>query len=96
MQKLCKVKTEKQIKNTLAENGVCSHVSMAGAMFRHCGEVFVARPIGSGRWHLYDRKNRPLCSDWGCPWVWVSEWLDFDAAAEENDLTKILEEGYEK
>lgn len=97
MQKLCKVKTEEQIKNTLDENWCCSNVSIAGAMYRHCGEVYLARPIRSGRaWRLYDKKNRPVCSEYGWAWTWVSEWLDFDAAVDENDLTKILARGYEK
>lgn len=98
MQKLCKVKTEEQIKNTLDENGCCSNVSMASKMYRHCGEVYHARPTWTreGRWRLYDKKNRPVCSDSGYPWTWVTEWLDFDAAVDENDLTKIIEGGYEK
>ena len=98
MQKLCKVKTEEQIKNTLDGTGCCSHVAIASAMYRHCGKVYIARPTWSseGRWRLYDRKNRPIGSDLGFPWTWVTEWLDFDAAVDENDLTKILEGGYEK
>ena len=98
MQKLCKAKTEEQIKNTLNERGRCSNVSMASAMYRHCGEVYVARPTWSseGRWWLYDKKNRPVRSDLGPPWTWVSEWLDFYAVVDENDLTNILEGGYEK
>lgn len=99
MQTLCKVKTEEQIKNTLDENGCCSNVSMAESMYDHCGKVYVARPRLNGvdgRWRLYDKKNRPLCSELGLPWTWVSEWLDFKTAVDENDLTKILEEGYEK
>ena len=96
MQKLCKVKTEEQIKNTLNENGYCSNVAMASAMYRHCGKVYVARPLRrEGEWRLYDRKNRPIGSGFGWAWTWVSEWLEFDAA-DENDLTKILEGGYEK
>lgn len=98
MQKLCKVKTEEQIKNTLDERGCCSNVAMASAMYRHCGEVYLARPTWSseGRWRLYDKKNRPVRSGLGYSWTWVSEWLDFYAAADENDLTNILEGGYEK
>lgn len=98
MQKLCKVKTEEQIKNTLDENGNCSGVFMASAMYHHCGEVYVARPKDSvgERWQLYGRRNRPICSKFGWPWTWVSEWLDFGAAVDENDLTKILEGGHEK
>lgn len=97
MQKLCKVKTEEQIKNTLDKSGFCSNVAMVSAMYRHCGKVYVARPLQrEGIWRLYDRKNRPVASDSGWPWAWVSEWLDFDATADENDLTKILEGGYEK
>lgn len=97
MQTLCKVKTEEQIKNTLNENGYCSHVAIARPMYRHCGKVYVARPLQrEGTWRLYDRKNRPVGSDFGWPWSWVSEWLDFDATADENDLTKILEGGLEK
>ena len=96
MQKLCKVKTEEQIKNTLNENGCCSHVAMARAMYRHCGKIYVARPLRrEGEWRLYDRKNRPIGSDFGYPWTWVSEWLEFDAA-DENDLTKKLEGGCAK
>ena len=96
MQKLCKVKTEEQIKQTLDRNGRCSGVSMAGAMYRHCGEVYIARPKERGGvWRLYDKKNRPLVSNYGWPWIWVSEWLDFEAV-DENDLTKIFEGGYEK
>ena len=99
MQKLCKVKTKEQIENTLDKRGMCSTVSIASAMYRHCGEVYVARPTPTGvdgRWRLYDKKNRPVGSDFGWVWTWVSEWLDFDAAVDENDLTKKLEEGYKK
>lgn len=98
MQKLCKVKTEEQINNTLDENGFCSHVAIVRAMYRHCGKVYVARPTlsGEGRWRLFDKKNRSICSAFGYPWTWVTEWLDFDAAVDENDLTKILEEGCKK
>lgn len=96
MKKLCKVKTEEQIKETLDNAGRCSNVTMAEAMYRHCGEVCLARPTsGGGAWHLYDKKNRPLASNYGWPWTWVSEWLDF-GAADENDLTKIFEGGHEK
>lgn len=94
MQKLCKVKTEEQIKETLDTHGRCSEVSFARAMYRHCGEVCVARATWrKGAWQLYDRRNRPIVSDLGFPWTWVTEWLDFDAAADENDLTKIIEGG---
>lgn len=98
MQTLCKVKTEEQIKNTLDENGCYSNVSMAGAMYNYCGKVYVARSTGrvGGRWRLFDKKNRPLCSGYGWAWTWVSEWLDFEAEVDENDLTKILARGYEK
>ena len=99
MHKLCKVKTEKQIRNTLDKNGFCSRVAMANAMYRYCGEVCIARPAcfgGGERWYLYDKKNRPLLAGTGWAWTWVTEWLDFDAAVDENDLTKILEGGYEK
>lgn len=99
MQILCKVKTEEQIKNTLDQNGACSNVMIAAPMYNHCGKVYVARPTPNGvdgRWRLYDKKNRPIGLASGWPWTWVSEWLDFDAATDENDLTKILEEGYEK
>ena len=96
MQKLCKVKTEEQIKNTLNENGYCSRVAIARAMYRHCGKVYVARPFHrEGTWRLYDRKNRPIGSDFGWAWTWVTEWLEFDAA-DENDLTKKLEGGCAK
>lgn len=96
MQKLCKVKTEEQIKKTLDDAGRCSNVTMAEAMYRHCGEVYLARPreIG-GTWRLYDKKNRPVCSNCGWSWTWVSEWLDFKAT-DENDLTKIIAGGCEK
>lgn len=98
MQTLCKVKTEEQIKNTLDENGFCSNVSIASAMYDYCGKVYVARSTGRsrGRWRLFDKKNRPLCSEYGWAWTWASEWLDFDAAVDENDLTKILARGHEK
>lgn len=98
MQILCKVKTKEQIKNTLDKNGCCSNVTMVSPMYRHCGEVYVARPRGDGEegWRLYDKKNRPLCSEYGWAWTWVSEWLDFKAAVDENDLTKILKERYEQ
>lgn len=98
MQKLCKVKTKEQIKNTLNERGICSGVSMASAMYDHCGKVNVARPTWTGgkRWLLYDKQNRPIRASSGWAWTWVSEWLDFDAAVDENDLTKKLEEGYKK
>lgn len=96
MQQLCKVKTEEQIKETLDKHGSCSHVAIASAMYRHCGKVYVARPLRrEGEWRLYDRKNRPICSNFGWAWTWVSEWLDFDAA-DENDLTKKLEGGCAK
>ena len=97
MQRLCKVKTEEQIKNTLNENGYCSNVAMASAMYRHCGKAYVARPLHrEGIWRLYDKKNRPLGSDFGWGWTWVTEWLDFDSAADENDLTTIIKGGCEK
>lgn len=99
MQKLCKVKTEEQIKNTLDKNGCCSYITMVRAMYRHCGEVYVARPTPTGvdgLWWLYDKKNRPVCSGFGYALTWVSEWLDFDAAVDENDLTKKLMEGLAK
>lgn len=98
MQKLCKVKTKEQIKNTLDENGYCSRITITPPMYDHCGKVYVARPTwgGEGKWHLYDKKNRPVCSIFGYPWTWVSEWLCFDAAVDENDLTKILEGGRAK
>lgn len=96
MQKICKVKTEEQIKNTLNGNGRCRCVLMASEMYRHCGEVYIARPTWrEGTWRLYDRKNRPVGSDFGWAWTWVSEWLEFDAA-DENDLTKKLEGGCAK
>lgn len=98
MQKLCKVKTEEQIKNTLNERGMCSGVSMASAMYDHCGKVYVAYttwPSGK-RWLLYDKKNRPIRSASGWAWTWVSEWLDFDSAADENDLTTIIKGGCAK
>ena len=96
MQKLCKVKTEEQIKETLDTHGRCSDVAIARAMYRHCGKVYVARPLRrEGEWRLYDRKNRPVVSDFGWAWTWVSEWLEFDAA-DENDLTKKLEGGCAK
>ena len=97
MQKLCKVKTEEQIKETLNKDGYCSNIAIASAMYRHCGKVYVARPTwnSEGRWRLYDKKNRPIGSDFGWAWTWVSEWLDFDAA-DENDLTKIIEGGCAK
>ena len=95
MQKLCKVKTEEQIKETLNKDGYCSNLAIASAMYRHCGKVYVARPTwsGEGRWRLYDKKNRPIGSVFGYPWTWVTEWLEFDSAADENDLTKKLEGG---
>lgn len=98
MQKLCRVRTEEQIKNTLDKDGVCSGVSFARPMYRYCGEVYLARPIwpGGRKWRLYDKKNRPIRPDFGRLWTWVSEWLDFGAAVDENDLTKIFEGGYEK
>lgn len=97
MQKLCKVKTEEQIKNTLNENGYCSNVAMASTMYRHCGKIYVARPLSrGGTWRLYDRKNRPIGSDFGWAWTWVTEWLDFDSAADENDLTTIIKGGCAK
>lgn len=97
MQKLCKVKTEEQIKQTLDRYGRCSGVSIVSAMYRHCGEVCIARSAwGEGAWHIYDRRNRPICSDWGFPWTWATEWLDFNVAADENDLTKTIEGGLEK
>ena len=98
MQRLGRVKTKEQIKNTLDKDGLCSHVWMAPAMYRHCGEVYIARPTGSGegKWRLYDKKNRPVGSEFGYPWTWTSEWLDFDVAADENDLTNILVEGCKK
>lgn len=98
MQTLCKVKTEEQIKNTLDENGCCSNLAMASAMYAHCGKVYVARSAwrDGGRWRLFDKKNRPLCSGYGWAWTWVSEWLDFEAAVDENDLTKTIARGYEK
>lgn len=98
MQKLCKVKTKEQIKSTLDKSGMCSGVPIVSAMYRYCGEVYVARPAWDieGRWRLYDKKKRPVSSDFGYPWTWASEWLDFDAAADENDLTKKIEEGCKK
>lgn len=98
MQKLCKVKTEEQIKNTLDKNGYCSRIMITNPMYDHCGKVYVARPTwgSEGKWHLYDKKNRPVRSDFGFPWTWVTEWLDFNAATDENDLTKIIEGGREK
>lgn len=97
MQKLCKVKTEEQIKQSLDKNGVCSNVAIAGSMYRHCGEIYIARLRTDGRtWYLYDRQKRPVSSNTGWTWVWVSEWLDFDAATDENDLTQIIEGGCEK
>lgn len=96
MQRLCKVKTKEQIKQTLDKNGICSGVAMSSKMYRHCGEVYIARPRDDGRkWRLYDKKNRPICSEFGWAWTWVTEWLDF-GAADENDLTKIIEGGCEK
>lgn len=96
MQKLCKVKTEEQIKKTLDNAGRCSNVTMAEDMYRHCGKVYLARPKERGRtWRLYDKKNRPVVSNYGWEWTWVSEWLDF-GAADENDLTKIFGGGHEK
>lgn len=96
MQKLCKVKTEEQIKKTLDRDGRCSDVTMVQPMYRHCGEIYVARPSWrKGVWQLYDKRKRPVVSESGFSWGWVSEWLDFEAT-DENDLTKIFEGGREK
>ena len=96
MQKLCKVKTKEQIEETLDRGGRCSDVSMVQAMYRHCGETYVARPTWStGAWVLYDKRGRPVVSDLGYAWTWVSEWLDFEAT-DENDLTKIIAGGRKK
>ena len=96
MQKLCRVKTEEQIKKTLDRAGRCSGVSMVQAMYRHCGEIYVARPSWhTGVWHLYNKQKRPVVSESGFSWGWVSEWLEFEAI-DENDLTKIIAGGCEK
>ena len=96
MRKICKVKTEEQIKETLDKDGRCSGVPMARAMYRHCGETCVAHPSWrKGAWQLYDKRNRAIVSEFGYSWTWVSEWLEFEAA-DENDLTKIIAGGCEK
>lgn len=96
MQKLCRVKTEEQIKETLDKDGRCSDVTMVQPMYCHCGEIYVAHPSWrKGAWRLYDKRNRPVVSESGFSWIWVSEWLDFEAT-DENDLTKIFEGGRAK